>query len=102
MGKLMILAAVTIFLFGCGDIKVVKDDDVLISNDSKAFGFEKSYTIGKQQTVFIGNPIVKWRDFTVTTSLVPVAYTATTDFNLKGTYYKRNTFPSFAEIKANK
>ena len=69
-------------LAGCGDIRVVRDEpNVTTSNQ-----YIKSYKIGEQSTIFIGDPIVKWQDLGVQTTTDHRVYVANTDFKLQGDY----------------
>lgn len=86
-------------LLGCGDIKVVPDKPFELSSVNH-HKYIKSYTIGKQQTAYIGEPIVKWQHLFEIKDIIGDKYISKSDFTLKGEYLKRDMFSHNIDIKS--
>lgn len=101
MFGLLFYALLTV-MAGCGDIRVVRDETVL-PNETLSRQYIKSYKIGEKKTISIGNPIVRWQEATIKTTLTPKKYIAKSNFELKGKYDKeRKLFRTNIHIKEPK
>lgn len=96
---IMLLMLINLVATGCGDIRVVPDQP-FTPKTATQHQYIKSYDIGKQQTAYIGEPIIKWQHIYLTKNVIGEKYTTSSDFTLKGKYLKRDTFSYNIDIKS--
>lgn len=86
MKKLLLIAVSTIVFAGCGDIRVIRNDQVPLIG----YSYDKSYQIGKEKTEFAGDSIVKWSKYPVEYFKEPQVFVAKYNFKINGLYIKRD------------